>query len=80
MVRSLVALLLVALVAFATAAAVHDRALSSDSLPMQRFKRQWGFGWPMGGGGSYGNSWGYSSSQSFNMYSSGFNNGWWGKR
>ncbi|CAJ0589692.1 unnamed protein product [Cylicocyclus nassatus] len=75
--RSLFVLCLIALVALINAlpVAVVERyipiAVDPDGVPLHRVKRQFfgGFGFPFGGfggfGGSYGNSYGYSQSSSF---------------
>ncbi|RCN37561.1 hypothetical protein ANCCAN_16526 [Ancylostoma caninum] len=78
--RALVLLCILGLVAALSAGpvAVIDRfvPIAVDGVPFHRFKRQWGWGMPVGG--SFGNSWGYSSSSSFMTYNTGYNTGWWG--
>ncbi|KHJ86647.1 hypothetical protein OESDEN_13594 [Oesophagostomum dentatum] len=72
--QTVLLLCILSLIAFVFASPV---AVGSDSSLPQRFKRQWGWGIPFGGG-AFGNSWGYSQSSSFNLYNTGFNTGFWG--
>ncbi|XGW01259.1 hypothetical protein V3C99_013875 [Haemonchus contortus] len=81
--RSFLLICLIAILVIASAAPAQRQANAyrpaTAYRPHQRPRRQFGWGMPMGGfgGGMWGDSFGFSESESFNMWNNGYNMGWW---